>query len=72
VKSVADKEKPSLVQVVWSEDGLKAALLINNYPHAVFDFGARRGWCRTGFPPPDGKWSITGHDWDDRVVELFK
>ena len=72
VGSVVDKEKPSLIQVVWSEDGLKAALLINSYPHAVFDFDARRGWCRTGFPPPRETWSREGHEWDDKVMEMFK
>jgi len=60
------------VQLVWSQDGLKAALLVNRYPHAVFDFAARRGYCRTGFPPPVSDWSGHDHAWDDRVLELFK
>lgn len=31
VRSVIDKEKPSRVQIVWSEDRFKAALFINGY-----------------------------------------
>jgi hypothetical protein len=72
VKQVADRARPSVVQIVWSQDGLKAGLLINEYPHAIFDFQARRGYCRTGFPPADPKWSKFSHDWDDRAEALFK
>jgi hypothetical protein len=43
VEQVTDRAQPSLVQLVWSPDGLKAALLINRYPHAVFDFEGKRG-----------------------------
>jgi hypothetical protein len=58
--------------LVWSSDGLKAALLVNNYPHAIFDFEVRRGYCRTGFPPADPKWTDFDHSWDDRAVDLLK
>jgi hypothetical protein len=72
VTNVTDRHLPSTVQIVWSSDDLKALLLINRYPHAVFDFTAKRGYCRTGFPPPakDG-WTQHGHEWDAKVVELF-
>jgi len=72
VSSVADREILSTLQIVWSVDGLKAALVINRYPHAAFDFEARRGYCRTGFPPPNTDWTQHGHEWDDAVLELFK
>jgi hypothetical protein len=72
VEQVADRAKPSVVQLVWSQDGLKAALLINRFPHAVFDFEGKRGYCRTGFPRADSNWTQHDHSWDDRVVELFK
>jgi len=71
VANVTDKDLPSQVQIVWSTDGLKSALLINGYPHAVFDFEAKRGYCRTGFPPADPNWTQFSHDWDDAAVELF-
>jgi hypothetical protein len=62
VESVVDREVASTLQIVWSTDGLKAALVINDYPHAVFDFEARRGYCRSGFPPPDKRWTQYGHE----------
>ena len=72
VESIVDRETPSTLQIVWSADGLKSALVINDYPHAVFDFEARRGYCHSGFPPPDKRWTQCGHEWDDAALELFK
>jgi len=71
VSNVTDGDKPSKVQIVWSNDGLKSALLINNYVHAIFDFDGKRGYCRTGFPPIT-YWSKDGHDWDESALDLFK
>jgi len=65
VSSVLDRDKPSLLQVLWSEDGLKAALLINDYPHAAFNFSEKRGYCRSNFPPPNEGWTSFGHEWSD-------
>ncbi len=70
VANVTDKDIPSKVQIAWSSDGLKSALLINDYVHAVFDFESERGYCRTGFPPIDN-WSKQGHEWSDAAIELF-
>jgi hypothetical protein len=74
VEGVTDRHLPSQVQIVWSMDDRKAALLINDFPHAVFDFVARRGYCRDGFPPPaeGDEWSAGGHEWDDAVLEFFQ
>src|SRR5262245_5944397 len=45
VEAVADRDQPSVFQIAWSQDGLKACLIINDDPHAVFDFEAQRGYC---------------------------
>src|ERR1051326_4312493 len=50
VANVTDAHRPSELEIIWSSDGSKCVLLINNYPHAVFDFVGRRGYCRTNFP----------------------
>ncbi|WP_432210071.1 DUF2251 domain-containing protein [Marinobacter alkaliphilus] len=71
VANVTDKHLPSKAQIVWSGDGNKSLLLINGYPHAAFDFAAKRGYCRTNFPPPDKKWTKYSHEWSDEVLELF-
>ncbi len=71
VIAVADKDIPSQVQITWSGDGLKAALLINRYPHAVCDFAAKRSYCRSGFPKGLSRWGNHSRDWDDKAMELF-
>lgn len=70
VMNVTDGNVASKVQIGWSNDGLKAALIINDYVHAVFDFESKRGYCRTGFPPI-ADWSKDGHEWSDKALELF-
>ena len=73
VRNVVDRDIPSDLEVVWSETGRHAALYLNSYPHAVFDFQARRGYCRTGFPPPPQTgWSPEGHGWDDAALAPWK
>ena len=70
VSNVRDGNIPSTVQIAWSNDGLKTALIINDYVHAVFDFDSQRGYCRTGFPSITD-WSKDGHEWSDKALELF-
>lgn len=70
VSNVTDRDKLNKAQIVWSEDGLKSALVINGFIHAVFDFDGNRGFCRTGFPPLTN-WSKEGHEWDEKAIKLF-
>ncbi|PJG83891.1 DUF2251 domain-containing protein [Caviibacterium pharyngocola] len=46
-------KEPRQLQIAWSEDGYKAFLLINGYPHAVFDFREFVGYNHSKFPPPE-------------------
>ncbi len=76
VSAVVDRQTDSVAEIVWSEDGLKSALLINDHPHAVFDFAAKRGYCRNDFPnfrpAADGVWDTSTHQWDDAVMRFFR
>ncbi|MEA1172289.1 DUF2251 domain-containing protein [Escherichia coli] len=73
VEDIADAHIPSDVKIGWSEDCLKCVLLINGYPHGVFDFEGKNGYCRSGFPPPvNHEWSVQGHAWDDYVDNFFR
>ena len=73
VESVSDRSRPSTVKIGWSVDSQKTVLLINDYPHAVFDFNGKQGYCRTGFPPSpsNSEWSPSGHSWDEACIALF-
>jgi hypothetical protein len=69
VENVANAEIPSVVEIWWSEDDSATALVINEHPHAVFDFRDRRAVCRTGAASSD---AFEGpHHWDDAVLERF-
>ena len=45
------------LQIVWSHDWLKAALVIDGQCHALFDFDAHGGYNINEFPPPNGIWT---------------
>jgi hypothetical protein len=57
VSAVKDKQKPSLIKILWTEDRQMAFLSINGYYHAVFDFKNQAGYCRNGFPNANQHWT---------------
>jgi len=71
VANVTDRNRTSEVKIGWSVDNAKVVLLINEHPHAVFDFAAKRGYCRSGFPPPAKDSGWCGHAWSDDALALF-
>ena len=71
VENVADKELESVVDILWSDNFMQAVLLINNYPHAVFDFSKKKSYSRDNFPDPDPTTGWSHHEWDDGVREWF-
>ena len=70
VERVTDRDQPCQLHIVWSIDGLKTVLFLNSYPHAIYNFEAQRGCCRTGFPPAATD-SGASHAWDDSEMEHF-
>ena len=74
VVDVTDKEKPSNIKIYWSDNGQIAALLINNYCHAIFDFYNKAGYCRNGFPKNNTGWIKTSNrDLTDELInDIFK
>ena len=70
VANVTEADRPSDLSIVWSTDGTKCALLINDYPYAAFDFSARLGYCRTNFPnfPDSDVWFRANLGWSDDAV----
>lgn len=74
VADVVDKDKPSKIQIAWSDDGQIVSLLINNYCHAIFDFKVRAGYCRNGYPDCNDEWCRIKERvlTDYLVAEIFK
>jgi hypothetical protein len=73
VASVSDAHLPCMLEIGWSDDGQKVLLLINDQPHAAFDFARRQGWCQTGEPSgaSESGWSPGPRQWSEDVEALF-
>lgn len=56
-ESPAAAQKPSKLQIVWSRDWMKCALVIDGLCHALFDFIAHGGHNINEFPPPNELWT---------------
>lgn len=74
VRDVIFKDKPSKLNILWTEDALIASLLINDYCHAVFDFTNRSGYCRNASPENVGEWRQTDGRLltDELILKIFK
>lgn len=73
VADVTDAGKPSKIQIGWNAEGTAAVLLINGYPHAIYDRATARSCCRTGFPPPGAESPFTrAKGWDPAMEAIFK
>lgn len=74
VTNVIDKHKPSVIQIIWTDDGQIVAFLINHHCHAIFDFKNKAGYCRNAFPESKGEWAqVTDRKLtDDLISDLFK
>src|SRR3954468_15520066 len=62
VDAIRDRDRPHALEVRWSPDGTRAAVLINGYAHAAFAFAEQRAACMTAFPPPSA-WCRSSHEW---------
>jgi hypothetical protein len=73
VADVSDRDKPCTIQIVWTDNGNLASLLINNYCHAIFDFKKREGYCRNAFPPAGGAWqsAVNNRKLTDELIPVL-
>jgi hypothetical protein len=78
VSSILDHPTPDLdvhvpcdVEIVWSADQERVALLLNGHPYAAFDFAGKHAYCKSNFPP-GSRWSASGHAWDDHAVDFLE
>jgi hypothetical protein len=62
-------ERPVRLQVVWSRDWQKCALVVDAICQAVFDFEAHGGYNAAEFPPPNGIWTQGDRKLTDEIVK---
>ena len=72
-KQDPDALKPGeKIFVVWNPERKLAGLFFRDKFHAIFNFRAKCGYCRSGFPADSGTdWSPEGHMWNESLVQLF-
>jgi hypothetical protein len=61
--------EPAKLQIVWSHDWLKCALVIDGQCHALFDFEAHGGYNINEFPPPNEIWTRGDRKLTDEIVK---
>lgn len=70
VEDVSDKHIPNHVLILWDDACTIAALCINDYIHAVYDFVEQAGYCRNGFPEAAGEWvKVENRVLDDELLD---
>lgn len=62
-------EEKKQLQIIWSRDWLKCALVINGHCHALFDFEAHGGYNINEFPPPNEIWTQGDRKLTDEMVK---
>jgi hypothetical protein len=69
-------QRELLASIQWSRNGEQAVLYIDGSAQALFDFAARRGYCRSGFPnfldQGHEGWNVSSHDWSDMAWNAFE
>lgn len=64
--------EPSRLQILWSRDWMRSALLIDGFVHALFDFERHGGYNINEFPPPNAIWTNGDRKLtDDLIRESF-
>jgi hypothetical protein len=76
LKAASEDAAELIASVQWSKDGLLAALYIDGSAQAIFDFGAKCGYCRTNFPnfldDQGGGWRKGLHAWNEELLARFE
>ncbi len=71
VADVEDRQLPVTAQLFWTVEETAAALVINGYCHALYDFQRQAGFCRNAFPPAQNGQLLKRELTDERVEEYF-
>jgi hypothetical protein len=70
VEAVKDRDQAHQLEVHWSPDGMRAAIMLNGQPHAAFAFAEKRAACLNAFPPPS-PWCRSSHEWDPSLITFL-
>ncbi|MDG6882081.1 Uncharacterized protein conserved in bacteria [Phocoenobacter uteri] len=68
VDATKEREQPRKLQICWDETGYQAYLLVNDYPHASFDFSGLVGYNHNKFPEPQPETMWTHKEVTEELV----
>ncbi len=71
VESIPAAEKNAMLNIIWSKDWTKCALVIDKYCHAVFDFADHGAYNRNEFPEPNDFWTKRPRLLTDEMILNF-
>ena len=60
---------PVKLQLFWSQDWQKCALVIDGKCHAIFDFAAHGGYNVSEFPPPNNIWTRGDRKLTNEIIQ---
>jgi hypothetical protein len=70
-ETVSKTPAEAKLQIVWSRDWEKAALVIDGYCHAIYDFKAQGGYNINEFPPPNEIWTRGERKLTDELIRTL-
>ena len=71
VADVADRQLPITAQLFWTVGETAAALIINGFCHALYDFQRQAGFCRNAFPVARNGQTLKRELTDELVEQYF-
>jgi len=70
-EEISKNKKQINVKIIWAKDWLKAALMLDDECHAVFDFEKHGGYNINEFPPPNAFWTKHERKLTNEMVQIF-
>ena len=70
-RTVSDAEKPVRLRILWDAEWLRSALLLEDVPHAMFDFAEKCGYSKDPFPEPSPESGWRHAPWHNDLRKFF-
>ncbi|OHD17813.1 MAG: hypothetical protein A2086_12610 [Spirochaetes bacterium GWD1_27_9] len=71
--AILEPKKVSAIKIDWSDNYRYAILFINDDPHAIFDFEAKRGYNQVEYPSgiSETGWSNKNKEWNSLIKKIL-
>ncbi len=69
IEEISKEKKQIDIKIIWTKDWLKAALILDDECHAIFDFEKHGGYNINEFPPPNSFWTKEERKLTDELIQ---